>query len=117
MRAFGSQAETSVYQQVATKFVEGAMKGIAQTNLSASLKQTAAGINAYTPLRSMAESATDLSEAERKAAVAAISNQAVAKLQETGLATNDLATAISNIGEKSVEGVGKSSVSAAESRD
>ena len=68
-----AQASTSLYQQVSEKFIEGAMAGIALTSLSDDLKVAAAG-KLYTPIRTMAESASSgMSEAEKQAAVEAIS--------------------------------------------
>ena len=113
-----AQASTSLYQQVSEKFIEGAMAGIALTSLSDDLKVAAAGVNSYTPIRTMAESASSgMSEAEKQAAVEAISAKAVAKLQSTGIDSSKLAAALTKISEKAVEGVSKSGVSASAARE
>ena len=112
------QANASLYQQVAEKFIEGAMAGIKKTSLSDDLKVAAAGVNSYTPIRTMAESASSgMSEAEKQAAVEAISAKAVAKLTSTGIDSSKLAEALTKISEKAVEGVSKSGVSASAARE
>jgi hypothetical protein len=110
-RIAGEASASSLYQRISEKFIEGAMLGISETDLPDSQKVVAASVNSYTPIRTLAQAGAGLSPEEKQAAVEAISAQAVAKIQSTGVNEASLAAALTKISEKSVEAVSKSGVS------
>ena len=116
-RSFAASAaqlsESSLYSSVSAKFTEGAMAGIkiaADAGMSASLKATAAGINSYTPIRSMS-SIGGLTESEKAAVSESISSTAVANMQSAGFSTAELSSALQEVTKKAVAAVAKSGVS------
>lgn len=107
-------SESSLYSSVSAKFTEGAMAGIkiaVNAGMSASLKATAAGINSYTPIRSMS-SIGGLTESEKAAVSESISSTAVANMQSAGFSTAELSSALKEVTKKAVAAVAKSGVSA-----
>ena len=108
-------SESSLYSSVSAKFTEGAMAGIklaVDAGMNSGLKATAAGVNSYTPIRSMS-SIGGLSEEEKAAVSESISSTAVANMQNAGFSTAELSSAIQEVTKKAVAAVAKSGASAA----
>ena len=108
----GPLGQEVLYTKVAEAFTKGAMQGIAQTSLGSTLKKSASGVNAKTPIRTLSERGGSLSDTEKAAAVESISQTAVSNIESTGLPVADLAAALTEVSQQSVAAVASSGASA-----